>query len=142
MSNVTKAAKVTKEVISEIPHRDTFFHLLHHNPGIIIIKLGAEWCGPCKLIKNVVHGFFASSPPEVVCADIDVDKSMNFYSFLKSKKMVNGIPVMLCYKKGNETFIPDDTVTGADAVQLDRFFKRCGDHLADVLTKYPSKTIL
>jgi thioredoxin-like negative regulator of GroEL len=79
-----------KEVISEIPNREAFFHLLKHNPGLIIIKLGAEWCGPCKLIKNVVHGFFASSPQEVVCADIDVDQSMDFYSFLKSKKMVNG----------------------------------------------------
>ncbi len=128
-----------KEVISEIPNREAFFHLLKHNPGLIIIKLGAEWCGPCKLIKNVVHGFFASSPPEVVCADIDVDQSMDFYSFLKSKKMVNGIPVMLCYKKGNETFIPDDSITGADAVQLDAFFRRCGVHLVDVLTRYPTK---
>ena len=131
---------MSKEVISEIPNRNTFFHLLKHNPGLIIIKLGAEWCGPCKLIKNVVHGFFASSPPEVVCADIDVDQSMDFYSFLKSKKMVNGIPVLLCYKKGNETFIPDDSITGADAVQLDAFFRRCGIHLTDVLTRYPTPT--
>jgi thioredoxin-like negative regulator of GroEL len=131
---------MSKEVISEIPNRSTFFHLLKHNPGLIIIKLGAEWCGPCKLIKNVVHGFFASSPPEVVCADIDVDQSMDFYSFLKSKKMVNGIPVLLCYKKGNETFIPDDSITGADAVQLDAFFRRCGIHLTDVLTRYPTPT--
>jgi thiol-disulfide isomerase/thioredoxin len=131
---------ISKEVVSEIPNRTTFFNLLKHNPGLIIIKLGAEWCGPCKLIKNVVHGFFASSPPEVICADIDVDQSIDFYSFLKSKKMVNGIPVMLCYKKGNETFIPDDSVTGADALQLDNFFKRCGNHLADVLTRYPSSS--
>ena len=131
---------MSKEVISEIPNRSTFFHLLKHNPGLIIIKLGAEWCGPCKLIKNVVHGFFASSPSEVVCADIDVDQSMDFYSFLKSKKMVNGIPVLLCYKKGNETFIPDDSITGADAVQLDAFFRRCGIHLTDVLTRYPTPT--
>jgi len=128
-----------KEVISEIPNKDTFFHLLSHNPGLIIIKLGATWCGPCKKIQHVVHGFFASSPAEVVCADIDVDQSIDFYSFLKSKKMVNGIPVLLCYKKGNETFIPDDTITGADPVQLDRFFKRCGNHLADVTKRLPSK---
>jgi thioredoxin 1 len=133
------STKLSKEVISEIANRDTFFHLLKHNPGLIIIKLGAEWCGPCKLIKPVVHGFFASSPPEVVCADIDVDECMDFYSFLKSKKMVNGIPVMLCYKKGNETFIPDDTITGAEPVQMDAFFKRCGTHLADVLARYPKK---
>ena len=115
---------MSKQVISEIPNRESFFHLLKHNPGLIVIKLGAEWCGPCKQIKNVVHAFFASSPPEVVCADIDVDKCFDFYSFLKSKKMANGIPLILCYKKGNVTFIPDDSITGSDAGQLHLFFKR------------------
>ena len=128
---------MSKEVVSEIPTRDAFFHLLKHNPGLIVIKLGAEWCGPCKQIKHVVHAFFASSPPEVVCADIDVDKSIDFYSFLRSKKMVNGIPVLLCYKKGNSTYIPDDSVTGSDANQLHLFFKRCGAHLTTALKANP-----
>jgi len=128
---------MSKKVVSEIVNRDAFFTLLSHNPGLIVIKLGAEWCGPCKTIKPVVHGFFASSPAEVVCADIDIDKSFDFYSFLKTKKMVNGIPVLLCYKKGNNTFIPDDTVTGSDPTALHNFFTRCGKHLMDALTKYP-----
>jgi thioredoxin 1 len=128
---------MSKEVISEIPNRETFFHLLANNPGLIIIKLGAEWCGPCKTIKPVVHGFFATSPPNVVCADIDVDKSFDFYSFLKSKKMVNGIPVMLCYKKGNKTYIPDDSITGSDPAQLDAFFRRCGIHLVKAVRENP-----
>jgi hypothetical protein len=128
---------MSKQVVSEIPTRDAFFHLLKHNPGLIVIKLGAEWCGPCKQIKNVVHAFFASSPPEVVCADIDVDQSMDFYSFLKSKKMVNGIPVLLCYKKDNTTYIPDDAVTGSDATQLHLFFQRCGTHLTTALKTNP-----
>ena len=128
---------MSKTVVSEIVNRDAFFTLLKHNPGLIVIKIGAEWCGPCKTIKPVVHGFFASSPAEVVCADIDVDKSFDFYSFLKTKKMVNGIPVLLCYKKGNNTFIPDDTVTGFDPTALHNFFTRCGKHLMDALTKYP-----
>jgi thiol:disulfide interchange protein len=130
---------MSKQVISEIANREAFFHLLQHNPGLIIIKLTAEWCSPCKTIKSVVHGFFASSPPEVICGDIDVDKSFDFYSFLKSKKMVNGIPVLLCYKKGNTTYIPDDVITGADPEGLHQFFIRCGNHLADVLTRYPGK---
>ncbi len=128
---------MNKKVISEIANRETFIHLLEHNPGLIVLKLGAEWCGPCKQIKNVVHAFFASSPPEVVCADIDVDQSFDFYSFLKSKKMVNGIPVLLCYKKGNSTYIPDDVITGSDANQLHMFFKRCGVHLATALKANP-----
>ena len=128
---------MSKQVISEIADRQAFMTLLQHNPGLIVIKLGAEWCGPCKTIKPAVHGFFASSPPEVVCADIDVDKSFDFYSFLKSKKMVNGIPVLLCYKKGNSTYIPDDVITGSDAGELHNFFRRCGTHLTSALKNNP-----
>jgi len=130
---------MSKQVVSEITNREAFFHLLQHNPGLIILKLSAEWCLPCSKIKPAVHAFFATSPPEVVCADIDVDKSFDFYSFLKSKKMVNGIPVLLCYKKGNATYIPDDSITGADPNGLHQFFTRCGTHLTDVLTRYPGK---
>jgi thioredoxin-like negative regulator of GroEL len=128
---------MSKEIISEIPNRDAFFHLLQHNPGLIIIKLGATWCGPCKQIKPIVNGFFASSPPEVVCADIDVDQCLDFYSFLKSKKMVNGIPVILCYKKGNATYIPDDAIIGSDPTQLHLFFQRCGKHLVTAVRNNP-----
>ena len=130
---------MSKQVISEIADRNAFMTLLQHNPGIIVIKLGAEWCGPCKTIKSAVHGFFASSPPEVVCADIDVDQCFDLYSFLKSKKMVNGIPALLCYKKGNGTYIPDDIITGSDPVQLHQFFSRCGKNLMDALAKHPPK---
>jgi thioredoxin-like negative regulator of GroEL len=123
----------SKNVISEIPNRDIFFSLLQNNTGLIILKLGAEWCGPCKQIKHVVDAFFASSPSEVICCDIDVDKCFDVYSFLKSKKMVNGIPVILCYKKGNATYIPDDAVIGADPKELHNFFKRCNAHLYSAL---------
>jgi len=127
---------MSKQIISEISNREAFFKLLHHNPGLLILKLGATWCGPCKKIEGVLNGFFATSPDTVMCADIDVDESFDFYSFLKSKKMVNGIPVILCYKKGNLNFIPDDQVTGADATELHLFFKRCGKHLDEVKSRY------
>ena len=48
--------------------------------------------------------------------------------------MVNGVPVLLCYKKGNTGYIPDDSITGADPAGLDAFFKRCGQHLMAVKT--------
>ena len=50
--------------------------------------------------------------------------------------MVNGIPVMLMYKRGNVSFAPDDSVTGSDPAQLDAFFKRCGLHLMTVQKAY------
>ena len=132
---------MSKSVISEIPDRNAFLHLIENNPGLIVLKLGAEWCGPCKQIKHVVDGFFATSPNNVVCGDIDVDVSFDFYSMLKSKKLVNGIPVLLCYKKGNKTVIPDDSITGADPMQLHQFFKRCGTHLQTAVKNNPAKTL-
>jgi thioredoxin-like negative regulator of GroEL len=132
---------MSKQVISEIANRDAFFTLLQHNPGLIVLKLSAGWCGPCVKIKPAVEAFFATSPPEVICGDIDVDQSFDFYSFLKSKKMVNGIPVLLCFKKGNATYIPDDIVTGADPNALHQFFVRCGKHLMDALNMNPPKQV-
>ena len=76
----------SRTIVSEIENREAFFNLLRHNTGLILIKLGATWCGPCKKIEHVVHAFFASSPVDVICCDIDVDKTFDFYSFLKSKK--------------------------------------------------------
>jgi thiol-disulfide isomerase/thioredoxin len=115
-----------KTIITEFKNRQQFFELQKINPGLIIVKLGAEWCVPCKKIKDIVHGFYASSPDNVVCADINVDESFDFYAFLKARKIVNGIPALLCYKKGNTNFMPDLIHTGADPTQLDIFLKRCG----------------
>jgi thioredoxin 1 len=122
-----------KTIITQFSKREDFLRLLINNPGLIILKMGATWCGPCKRIKPVLDGFFASSPDNVVCCDIDVDECADLYSYFKSKKMVNGIPVILAYKKGNTSYIPDDSVTGADPSQLDQFFRRCGLHLMSII---------
>ena len=118
-----------KIIISYFQNRSDFMELLKKNPGLVVVKFGAKWCGPCKKMQPVLDAFFATSPDNVICCDIDVDESSDLYIFLKSKKMVNGIPVILLYKKGNVSFIPDDSVTGIDAGELDKFFKRCGLHL-------------
>jgi thioredoxin 1 len=130
--------QITKQVISVFNSREEFIELLKVNPGLVIVKLGATWCGPCKRIAHIVEGFFASSPSNVVCADIDIDESFDLYSYLKSKRMVNGVPVMLCYKRGNIGFAPDDSVTGASPNDLDAFFKRCGFHLVNALKNFPN----
>ena len=122
-------SNLSKQVITVFESREDFLKLLTVNPGLIIVKLGASWCRPCKQIAHIVEAFFASSPANVICADIDVDDSIDLYAFLKQKKMVNGIPVMLMYRKGNVSFAPDDSVTGAEPGALDAFFKRCGHKL-------------
>jgi thiol-disulfide isomerase/thioredoxin len=124
--------KAEKTVITYFESREQFMRLLESNPGLVIIKMGATWCKPCAKIKPIVDAFFASSPDNVICCEIDIDQSFDLYSFFKSKKMVNGIPVILCFKKGNVSFIPDDSVTGSTPGDLDAFFRRCGLHLLSI----------
>ena len=135
---------IQKRVITNIETRDKFLGILKEmNPGLFVIKLGAKWCGPCKQIAPIIDAFFASSPSNVLCADIDVDESFNLYSFLKTKKMVNGIPAILCYVKGNNGYVPNCSVTGADPTQLHFFFKKCGNILEKLnkLNKEPENKI-
>jgi thiol-disulfide isomerase/thioredoxin len=115
----------TKEVVSEIYSKAQFFNMLESNPGLIIIKFGASWCKPCKKIKEPVEVFFTQTPNNIVCCDIDVDDCEEIYTFLRGKRMINGIPTIFCYKKGNIEYAPDDSFTGTDLTGLESFFKRC-----------------
>ena len=40
---------------------------------VLIIKFGAEWCGPCKLIAPAFHDFIKRGPTNIICADINID---------------------------------------------------------------------
>jgi thiol-disulfide isomerase/thioredoxin len=128
----SSSSSSSKTVISAFENRHVFMSFLESNPGLIVVKFGATWCAPCKRIKPVVDAFFGTSPDNVVCCDIDVDESDDLFSFFKAKKMVNQIPAMLCFAKGNHSFIPNDSVTGTAPEALDAFFRRCGKILQTV----------
>jgi thiol-disulfide isomerase/thioredoxin len=114
----------------KIESRVEFLKLIDENNGLLIIKFGAGWCGPCRRIESEVHNFFdgitSAGRGNVTCANVDIDESMDVYSFLKSNRRVNGIPVIFCYVKGNhDSIIPTYSVTGADPNELYQFFNRC-----------------
>lgn len=121
----------TKIIITEL-NRNTFNELLTTNQGIIIIKFSAKWCGPCKKIKPLVNNIFSISPPNVLCCDLDIDENVDLYSFFKFKKMVIGVPVLLCFVKDNLTCIPNEICNGTNLNDVDTFFKICNKHLQDI----------
>lgn len=112
-------------VITELETLSDFQQILANNPGVTIIKFGATWCGPCKKVEGLVHRYMDHMPPTIQSIILDIDDNFEVYGFLKSKKMVNGIPAILCYYKGNNSFVPDDVVLGADSVQIEQLFRRC-----------------
>jgi len=112
-------------IITEIPSLDQFAEQLKTNPGLLILKFGAVWCGPCKRIEPLVHDWLEKLPDNAQFCMIDIDECFDLYVFLQKKRMINGVPGILCYYKNNLNYIPNDSVVGADANQINAFFERC-----------------
>jgi len=119
-------------IITDLCDRKQFAELLKVNPGLLLIKFGADWCGPCKVIEEDVMTAFHSMPDTVQCVIVDIDKSVDLYAFLKMKRMVNGVPAILCYTKENTSYVPDEAIGGADKTKLKMFFSTCLDLLDDL----------
>jgi thiol-disulfide isomerase/thioredoxin len=112
--------------------RESFKGLLEFNSKTgthTILKLTADWCRPCKTIKDLateqVINIVMKLERPIECYEVNVDDSLDFYAFMKQKRMVNGIPVFLFYKANNTEYIPDDSVTGANPPDIVAFFARC-----------------
>jgi thiol-disulfide isomerase/thioredoxin len=104
--------------------------------SVIVLKFGAEWCGPCKAIAPLYKEFMLKAPMNILFADIDVDTNLDLYMALKKQKMVTGIPVFLAFFGGvkrDAWYIPDDSVIGADPVAVNNFFQRCSAKALDLI---------
>ena len=117
-----------KKIYENITCEDVIKFRENYPPNnILIVKFTAEWCGPCKTIKDFCFKQFDLLPDTIICANIDVDEYIDLYAMLKKKKMVNGIPALLAFYGGKTEhwFIPDDSVVGADEKRIELFFGRC-----------------
>ena len=94
---------------------------------IIIIKFTAEWCAPCQGIKHISQEYNDMFNSKVHYYEIDIDDSLELYIKLKSFKMVNGIPAILCYhaKERDFWYCPEDSCLGGDKIKLKEFYERC-----------------
>jgi thiol-disulfide isomerase/thioredoxin len=106
--------------------RNYFLQLLKENRGVMIFKYTAEWCSPCQSIKREVDAHFQNiSSESVLCFEVDVDENFDLFAYMKTKKMMKGIPTLMAYKKGSTSFVPDDSISGADIGEVNAFFERC-----------------
>ena len=95
---------------------------------IIVVKFGAEWCGPCKKIKPVWNEWISIVSSNIVIVDIDIDESIDLYVQLKAKKMVKGVPTILAFYGDimrDQWYIPDDSVSGGNEGDVKNFMNRC-----------------
>ena len=106
--------------------RHDFLNLLNSNPGVIIFKFTASWCKPCQTIKPHVDAHFENIASDMIkCYEVDVDDCFDLFAFMKTKKMMKGIPTLMAYNKGSISFVPDESISGTDMNEVNAFFLRC-----------------
>ena len=60
----------------------------------IIIKYGAEWCGPCKYIAPIFENF-SKTYPELCFMEIDVEKCEDY----EKCQNIRSLPTFECWHK-------------------------------------------
>ena len=97
----------------------------------IIMKFGAEWCGPCKNIQPYCHEVFKKLDQKIICFDLDIDEedNMELYLAYKQKKMITTIPVIFAYvsnpeRNKNHWWAPDFSVNSSQRHDVEQFFQK------------------
>jgi thioredoxin 1 len=120
-------ASTPSKIITSL-ERIEFLELFNNKKGGIIIKFGAEWCGPCKKIEPLVHNLMEEMPDTITCVTIDIDNNFELYALFKSKRLINGVPAIFGFRKENVSGIPDDVVVGADENQIRILFQKYANY--------------
>lgn len=88
----------------------------------VVIKFTAEWCKPCKNAAPFINTCVNNLPEGVKYLEIDIDDSLDLYATLKGKRILSGIPSLVCYKKDNDTLYPDFCISSSDKNSINTFF--------------------
>ena len=69
-----------------------------NNNMLNIVKIGAEWCGPCRMMSDLIHGLDEDKVDGVLFSEIDIEgDGMDAVAVDYS---IRNIPVLLFFKNG------------------------------------------
>ena len=113
-----------RSIITYIEDRNKLLEIINNNDNILVIKIGAEWCGPCKKIEGLVNEWFNYLPQNVTCAKLDADESFDVYAFYKKKRIVSTIPALLRYDSNEDSWAPTDFLFSSNESEINNFFQK------------------
>lgn len=87
-----------------------FIWTAHKEGKLVLLYFGAEWCGPCKRLKDKINSSLETDMPNLVVAHLDSDESEN--QELCQKYGVRSLPTQIFVKLEDIDIITISSVTG------------------------------
>ena len=87
--------------------------------GLNVLKIGADFCGPCRMLEGVIHGLSQEEVENVALAEVDAEDE--WFEDVAAEMKIRGIPVLIAYNNGEEK---DRIVGGVSKETLISFFER------------------
>jgi thiol:disulfide interchange protein len=109
-----------------IGKRAEFVELLKAKQTHFILVFQTCWCTLCKTprYQEFIQTRLMTLPDNYTLYVLDADEFSDVFSFLKSKKMVVGVPTILFYHRDNVTYVPDESISGINAGHLESFYNQ------------------
>ena len=79
--------------ITEISSKSQFDETILNSNKLIMVDFWAEWCGPCRLLKPLLHKI-AWEHSEIQLLTVDVDQNQE----LATEYDINSIPAVFLFK--------------------------------------------
>lgn len=85
--------------------------------SIIMLYFGAEWCGPCKKLKNLLNNTDTiQEMPKLAVAHLDIDEEQNA-KLVKCYKITN-LPTQILIKLQDNKVVENARIIGYDFTKL------------------------
>ena len=86
--------------VREIKNYDEFISFKEDSKEVLhVVKIGAEWCGPCKVVSKMISNLDKELVGDTIFAEIDIEEEGN--DDIVNEFGIRNIPVILFIKDGN-----------------------------------------
>ena len=75
---------------------------------LVVVKFGAEWCGPCRVIEKAIEEIEAENADTALFAEVDVDDADE--SFVDTYYL-RGLPVTYFFKHATPEYVVEGVIT-------------------------------